>query len=63
MESNDVEISDDILDTFNNLENQSKTIILLAVDEHVRGILSLSDKVKQNSKRSIEELRKMGVET
>ncbi|MBO6275494.1 MAG: HAD-IC family P-type ATPase, partial [Methanobrevibacter sp.] len=63
MESNDVEISDDILDTFNNLENQSKTIILLAVDEHVRGILSLSDKVKQNSKRTIEELHKMGVET
>ena len=63
IESNDVEISDDILDTFNNLENQSKTIILLAVDEHVRGILSLSDKVKQNSKRTIEELHKMGVET
>jgi len=62
MESNGVEISDDILDTFNNLENQSKTIILLASGD-VCGILSLSDKVKQNSKRTIEELHKMDVET
>ena len=63
MESGGIEISDEVLSAFNELENQSKTIILLAVDMSVRGILSLSDKVKQNSKRTIEELHKMGVET
>ena len=63
MQSNDVEISEDILSTFDDLENQSKTIILLAVDDAVCGILSLSDKVKPNSKRTIEELHKMDIET
>ena len=63
MESNGIEISDDVLETFTELENQSKTIILLAVDISIRGILSLSDKVKPNSKRTIEELHKMNVKT
>ena len=63
MESNDVDLSDDVLNTYAELENQSKTIILLAVDVDVRGIISLSDKVKSNSKRTIEELHKMGIET
>ena len=45
------------------LEELSKTIIFLAEDKTVKGILSLSDKIKENSKRTIEELHKMGVET
>jgi Cu+-exporting ATPase len=63
MESNDIEIPSEVLDTYENLESQSKTIILLAVDVAIRGILSLSDKVKPNSKRTIEELHKMDIET
>ena len=63
MESHGLEIAPEVLDTYNDLESQSKTIILLAVDMSIRGILSLSDKVKPNSKRTIEELHKMGVET
>ena len=63
IESNAIDIPDDVLKTYDDLENQSKTIILLAVDMSVCGILSLSDKVKSNSKRTIEELHKMGIET
>ena len=63
MQSNGVEIPEDVLADYDDLESQSKTIILLAVDSSVRGILSLSDKVKPNSKRTIEELHKMGIET
>ena len=63
MESNAVKISEDVLKNYDDLENQSKTIILLAVDSSIRGILSLSDKVKPNSKRTIDELHKMDIET
>ena len=63
MESNDIDLSDDVLKSYGELENQSKTIILLAIDMAVRGIISLSDKVKPNSKRTIEELHRMGIET
>ena len=63
MESNGVEISEVVLRNYGDLEGQSKTIILLAVDASICGILSLSDKVKSNSKRTIEELHKMDIET
>ena len=63
MESNDIDLSDEVLKSYGELENQSKTIILLAIDMEVSGIISLSDKVKPNSKRTIEELHGMGIET
>ena len=45
------------------MENQSKTIIIVALDNSVKGILSLSDKIKNTSKRAIDELHNMGIET
>ena len=63
MEAQGVDVSDDIVGRYHELEKLSKTIIFLAYDGSVKGILSLSDKIKANSKRTIEELHKMGVET
>ncbi|WP_297828109.1 heavy metal translocating P-type ATPase [uncultured Methanobrevibacter sp.] len=63
MESYGVDVSNDLMSKYRELESSSKTIIFLAQDKSVKGILSLSDKVKANSKRTIEELHKMGVET
>ena len=63
MESYDVEVSPDAIENYHELEKLSKTIIFLAENKHVKGILSLSDKIKANSKRTIEELHNMGVET
>ncbi len=63
MESQNIEIPQSVLEEYENLENLSKTIIFVAIDGAVKGILSLSDKIKANSKRTIEELHKMGIET
>ncbi len=63
LETYNVEIPQSVLEEYENLENLSKTIIFVAVDNAVKGILSLSDKIKDNSKRTIEELHKMGIET
>lgn len=63
MESNEIEVSNELIDKYHELESLSKTIILLAQDKSVKGILSLSDKIKVNSKRTIDELHKMGIET
>uniref|UniRef100_UPI00386DEFCA heavy metal translocating P-type ATPase n=1 Tax=Methanobrevibacter sp. TaxID=66852 RepID=UPI00386DEFCA len=63
MESEDVNVAFELVDKYHELEALSKTIIFLAQDKSVKGILSLSDKIKSNSKRTIEELHKMGVET
>ena len=63
MRANEIDISQELVDTYHELESQSKTIIFLAHDKSVKGILSLSDKIKANSKRTIDELHKMDVET
>jgi Cu+-exporting ATPase len=63
MESFDVSVSDEAVGKYHELEKLSKTIIFLAQDKNVKGILSLSDKIKTNSKRTIDELHKMDVET
>ncbi|MBE6492656.1 MAG: copper-translocating P-type ATPase [Methanobrevibacter sp.] len=63
MESFDVSVSDEAVGRYHELENLSKTIIFLAQDKKIKGILSLSDKIKANSKRTIDELHKMNVET
>ena len=63
MEAYGVDVSNDLMSKYRELESSSKTIIFLAQDKSVKGILSLSDKVKANSKRTIDELHKMGVET
>lgn len=63
MEAFDVNVSDEAVSKYRELEKLSKTIIFLAKDKTVEGILSLSDKIKANSKRTVDELHNMNVET
>ncbi|MGB9975680.1 heavy metal translocating P-type ATPase [Thermovenabulum sp.] len=44
------------------LENEGKTVMIMAVDDIVEGILAVADTVKENSKEVIDELKKMGIE-
>lgn len=63
METFDVDVSKEAVDRYHELESLSKTIIFLAENKVVKGILSLSDKIKPTSKRAIDELHNMDVET
>ena len=63
IETSGIEVPNETVDKYHELESLSKTIIFIAEDKAVKGILSLSDKIKPNSKRTIEELHNMGVET
>ena len=56
-------IPEEALIDYNKFEDDSKTTILIAVDGKIKGIISLSDKIKENSKRTIRELDKMGITT
>ncbi len=55
--------TDNILDEYTDFVNQSKTTISLSLDGEIRGILTLTDKIKSNSKSTISELSKMGIDT
>lgn len=58
-----ITIPEDIQIKYRDLENESKTTILVAIDGEIKGIISLSDKIKPNSKITIDELHKMGITT
>ncbi len=46
-----------------DLENQAKTIVWLAVDQHVCGFFALADTPKTDSREAIRQLREMGLQT
>jgi Cu+-exporting ATPase len=47
----------------NELFGQGKTIMFLALDSQVVGIIALADTLKPNAKEAVKELHKMGIET
>lgn len=63
LESENVEIPEEILLKYRDLENESKTTIFLAVDNKISGIITLTDMIKPKSKRTIAELHEMGITT
>ena len=58
-----IKINQDVLRIYEKLVDENKTVIFLVVDEGIVGILTLVDKIKDNSKKTIEALHSMGVST
>ncbi|MBL4938348.1 copper-translocating P-type ATPase [Clostridium sp. YIM B02515] len=49
-------------ETSHKLAGEGKTPMYIAVDEKIAGIIAVADTVKENSKKAIEQLHKMGIE-
>lgn len=45
------------------LENDGKTTLIVAVDEEIKGVIGISDKIKEDAKETIEALKNMGINT
>ena len=63
MDDYGISLSDDEQKKYESFEKSSKTTILVAYGGEISGILTLSDKIKENSKKTIKELDKMNIET
>ena len=63
MESDGINVSEDVLNKFDTFVSQAKTTIVMAIDGEIKGIITLMDKIKPSSKNAIDELHKMGIET
>lgn len=61
MRENDIEI-DGILSEVEQLEGQGKTVMLLAVEQQVAGLIAVADTVKENSAQAVAALQKLGIE-
>ena len=61
MQENNIEYETAVA-TVEQLELQGKTVMLLAVDNQLSGLLAVADTVKESSAQAVAELQKMGIE-
>jgi len=54
---------DAIKETFEKLEDEAKTVMLVAVDGKTVGMIAVADRLKEDSRDAIQELSSMGFET
>ncbi|MEK7435139.1 MAG: heavy metal translocating P-type ATPase [Cyanobacteriota bacterium] len=62
MEFQKIEIDENYILKAEEFSKQSKTIVYLSNEKKVIGILSISDKLKENTKQIIDKLKKMNIE-
>ncbi|MFA6493011.1 MAG: heavy metal translocating P-type ATPase [Patescibacteria group bacterium] len=45
------------------LENEGKTVMILAIDRNIAGLIAVADTLKEHSKEALVELRRIGIKT
>jgi Cu+-exporting ATPase len=63
MENNHVIVEEKDNEKMEQLENEGKTVMMLAVDNQLVGLIAVADIIKETSKSAIAELNKMGMKT
>lgn len=61
MMENNIDLGD-LADTSDQLAEQGKTPMYIAIDQKIAGIIAVADTVKENSVQAIERLHQMGIE-
>ena len=56
-------ISNNYQDKLEQLEKEAKTVVFLAVENEIKGLLALQDIPKENAKLAISQLKKRGLKT
>ena len=62
MTERDVELDERAQEELNLLESSGRTVIYLAIDGRVEALLGISDEIKPNAARSVEALKRSGLE-
>ncbi len=63
MELNQVRVPLEVKQETQRLQEEGKTVMLLALDQELIGAIAVADTARENSERTINELKRMGVET
>ncbi len=59
---NDIEIGEAGLRDIEALESEGKTVVGIGIDKKLRGIIALSDTLKKDALKTVEEMRRRGIE-
>ena len=60
MNSNKID-TEQVEDRIKNLEEEGKTVVIVAIDKKIAGLIGIADTLKEYSKEAIHELKKMGL--
>ncbi|ABR54392.1 heavy metal translocating P-type ATPase [Methanococcus vannielii SB] len=63
IELNDIKIDEYYLKNISRLQENAKTVVVLAIDNRVEGLIAISDQIKENARNTIDELRELGIES
>jgi len=55
-------VSKEVKEQISKLENEGKTVMLLAVDKKLVGLVAVADTIKETAKKGVEALQKKGIE-
>lgn len=61
MRENNIEMQD-YINEIEQLEGQGKTVMLIAIEKRMTGLLAVADTVKESSAEAVAELRELGIE-
>jgi len=59
----DINVAKDLVAQKNRLESEGKTVMIVAIDNNVSGLIAVADTVKETSREAIAQLRKMDIKT
>lgn len=62
LEEKNVVVDNDQKRQFEKLENEGKTLLILAADKSVLGVIAVADTIKDSTKEAVKLLQKMGLE-
>ncbi|HZE87201.1 MAG TPA: heavy metal translocating P-type ATPase [Methylomirabilota bacterium] len=62
MEREEIKIHKQVQDDIEKLENEGKTVMLLAVDKKLFGLIAVADTIKDTAKESVAVLKKKGID-
>jgi len=63
MKDKDIKLNKETLDKMYILEDEGKTAILISYNNGIKGIIAVADTLKEDSKKAINELKSLGLET
>jgi len=56
------DVPEEVVNMIKSLQQEGKTVILICTNESVSGLIALADEVREESRSTIEELKKMGID-